>query len=48
LIIDTHCHVIVAEMTAGTVPEHWRPVVADRDPASGWEAGDRCPAILTC
>jgi aminocarboxymuconate-semialdehyde decarboxylase len=27
LIIDTHCHVIVAEMTAGTVPEHWRPVV---------------------
>jgi len=28
LIIDTHCHVIVAEMTAGTVPEHWRPVVS--------------------
>src|SRR5262249_20327499 len=27
LIIDTHCHVVVAEMTAGTVPEHWRPVV---------------------
>jgi aminocarboxymuconate-semialdehyde decarboxylase len=28
LIIDTHCHVIVAEMTAGRVPEHWRPVVS--------------------
>jgi len=28
LIIDTHCHVIVAEMTAGTVPEDWRPVVS--------------------
>jgi aminocarboxymuconate-semialdehyde decarboxylase len=28
LIIDTHCHVIVAEMTAGTVPEHWRPLVS--------------------
>ena len=27
MIIDTHCHVIVAEMTAGRVPEHWRPVV---------------------
>jgi aminocarboxymuconate-semialdehyde decarboxylase len=27
LIIDTHCHVVVGEMTAGTVPEHWRPVV---------------------
>jgi len=30
LIIDTHCHVIVAEMTAGTVPEHWRPAVCRR------------------
>ena len=28
MIIDTHCHVIVAEMTAGTVPEHWRPAVS--------------------
>jgi aminocarboxymuconate-semialdehyde decarboxylase len=28
LIIDTHCHVIVAEMTAGPVPEHWRPAVS--------------------
>jgi aminocarboxymuconate-semialdehyde decarboxylase len=28
LIIDTHCHVIVEEMTAGPVPEHWRPVVS--------------------
>lgn len=27
MIVDTHCHVIVAEMTAGTVPEQWRPVV---------------------
>jgi len=31
LIIDTHCHVIVAEMTAGRVPEHWRPVVSRED-----------------
>ncbi len=30
MIIDTHCHVIVAEMTAGTVPEHWRPAVSRR------------------
>ena len=28
MIIDTHCHVIVAEMTAGTVPARWRPVVS--------------------
>jgi aminocarboxymuconate-semialdehyde decarboxylase len=28
LIIDTHCHVIVAEMTAGWVPERWRPAVS--------------------
>ena len=28
MIIDTHCHVIVAEMTAGRVPEHWRPAVS--------------------
>jgi aminocarboxymuconate-semialdehyde decarboxylase len=27
LIIDAHCHVIVPEMTAVTVPEHWRPVI---------------------
>jgi aminocarboxymuconate-semialdehyde decarboxylase len=27
LIIDSHCHVIVEEMTAGQVPEQWRPVV---------------------
>jgi aminocarboxymuconate-semialdehyde decarboxylase len=28
LIIDTHCHVIVEQMTAGTVPEYWRPRVS--------------------
>jgi hypothetical protein len=38
LIIGTHCHVIVAEMTAGTVPEHWRPAVS-RD-------GGADPALL--
>jgi aminocarboxymuconate-semialdehyde decarboxylase len=27
LIIDAHCHVIVPEMTAGMVPDHWRPAV---------------------
>jgi len=28
LIIDAHCHVIVGEMTAATVPADWRPVVS--------------------
>jgi aminocarboxymuconate-semialdehyde decarboxylase len=28
LIVDAHCHVIVAEMTAPGVPEHWRPVIS--------------------
>jgi aminocarboxymuconate-semialdehyde decarboxylase len=28
LIIDTHCHVIVEEMTAPGVPAAWRPVVS--------------------
>jgi len=27
LIVDVHCHVIVAEMTARTVPPDWRPVI---------------------
>jgi aminocarboxymuconate-semialdehyde decarboxylase len=27
LIIDMHCHVIVPEMTAVTVPERWRPAI---------------------
>jgi aminocarboxymuconate-semialdehyde decarboxylase len=27
LIIDVHCHVIVPEMTAVTVPERWRPAI---------------------
>jgi aminocarboxymuconate-semialdehyde decarboxylase len=31
LIIDTHCHVVVQEMTAGTVPEQWRPSVSRPD-----------------
>ena len=28
MIIDSHCHVIVGEMTAGQVPEQWRPAVS--------------------
>ena len=28
MIIDTHCHVIVAEMTGDVVPERWRPAVS--------------------
>ena len=28
MIIDTHCHVIVAEMTGGVVPEAWRPAIS--------------------
>jgi aminocarboxymuconate-semialdehyde decarboxylase len=31
LIVDAHCHVIVAEMTAPAVPENWRPVVSRTD-----------------
>ncbi len=31
MIIDTHCHVIVEEMTAGGVPENWRPAVSRQD-----------------
>jgi aminocarboxymuconate-semialdehyde decarboxylase len=31
LIIDAHCHVIVAEMTAGRVPADWRPVISRED-----------------
>src|SRR5215467_3868411 len=27
LIVDVHCHVIVEEMTARTVPPDWRPVI---------------------
>jgi len=27
LIVDVHCHVIVAEMTARSVPPDWRPVI---------------------
>jgi aminocarboxymuconate-semialdehyde decarboxylase len=28
LIVDVHCHVIVEEMTARTVPPEWRPVIS--------------------
>ena len=31
LIIDAHCHVIVAEMTARSVPEAWRPALRTED-----------------
>jgi aminocarboxymuconate-semialdehyde decarboxylase len=31
LIIDTHCHVIVEEMTAPGVPAHWRPEISRED-----------------
>lgn len=31
MIIDTHCHIIVGEMTAAGVPADWRPVVARED-----------------
>lgn len=27
MIIDAHCHVLLEEMTAATVPQEWRPVV---------------------
>jgi aminocarboxymuconate-semialdehyde decarboxylase len=31
LIVDVHCHVIVEEMTARTVPPDWRPVISRDD-----------------
>ena len=31
MIIDAHCHVIVPEMTARSVPEAWRPVLRTED-----------------
>jgi aminocarboxymuconate-semialdehyde decarboxylase len=31
LIIDSHCHVIVPEMTARSVPEAWRPSLRTQD-----------------
>ena len=31
LIIDAHCHVIVPEMTARSVPEAWRPALRTED-----------------
>jgi aminocarboxymuconate-semialdehyde decarboxylase len=31
LIVDAHCHVIVPEITARSVPENWRPVLGRED-----------------
>jgi aminocarboxymuconate-semialdehyde decarboxylase len=31
LIVDAHCHVIVPEITARSVPENWRPVLGTQD-----------------
>ena len=31
MIIDAHCHVIVPEMTARSVPEAWRPALRTED-----------------
>src|SRR6266702_74466 len=31
LILDVHCHVIVEDMTARTVPPDWRPVIGRED-----------------
>jgi aminocarboxymuconate-semialdehyde decarboxylase len=31
LIIDAHCHVIVAEMMTSAVPAHWRPAISVED-----------------
>jgi aminocarboxymuconate-semialdehyde decarboxylase len=31
LILDVHCHVICAEMTARTVPPDWRPAISRED-----------------
>jgi aminocarboxymuconate-semialdehyde decarboxylase len=37
LIVDAHCHVIVAEMTASAVPADWRPAIGR--PGGGPAAG---------
>lgn len=31
MIIDAHCHVIVAEMMTSAVPAHWRPAISVED-----------------
>jgi aminocarboxymuconate-semialdehyde decarboxylase len=31
LIVDAHCHIIVPEITARSVPENWRPVLGTQD-----------------
>jgi aminocarboxymuconate-semialdehyde decarboxylase len=32
LVVDTHCHIVVPEMLAATVPDHWRPeIVREQD-----------------
>jgi len=31
MIVDAHCHVIVPEITARSVPENWRPVLGTQD-----------------
>ena len=31
-VVDTHCHIVVPEMLAATVPDHWRPeIVREQD-----------------
>jgi aminocarboxymuconate-semialdehyde decarboxylase len=44
LIVDCHCHAIVAEMTTAAVPERWR-VKLDRDDKAGQVVGFRGRAI---
>jgi aminocarboxymuconate-semialdehyde decarboxylase len=38
LIVDSHCHIIVAEMTTPAVPERWRPALGHSDgrPVAGF------------
>lgn len=31
MIIDAHCHVIVPQMLAAAVPQHWRPAISRQD-----------------
>ena len=47
MIIDAHCHVIVPEMTARSVPEAWRPVLRTEDghPVVGFRGRELTSAV---
>lgn len=48
MIVDAHCHVIVPEITARSVPENWRPVLGTEDGRpSVWFRGRPLTSVLS-